>query len=170
MSKKTALILIVSVFMAVVLAACGTARPNFAEVPAGKAYANGDVIYFTHTETSDQGVADLLTQMMKSPVLFVPSLAQAPDSMLTNVYVFKNGLAGSGPLKFQADVFENTPDDAGYTPLRRIVFVTWQDAGQAKELKSAADIQTLAGQNTVTLEKSGVVVNMPFITWKGGKR
>lgn len=86
------------------------------------------------------------------------------------MYVFKNGLAGSGPLKFQADVFENTPDDAGYTPLRRIVFVTWKNEGQAKELKSAADIQELAGKGDVTLEKSGVVVNMPFITWKGGKR
>ena len=59
----------------------------------------GRVIYFTHTETSDKEVAELLTQMMKSPVLYVPSLAQAPDSMLTPVYVFKNGIAGSGPLK-----------------------------------------------------------------------
>ena len=151
------------------ITACQTSAPNFAEIPAGKAYANGEVIYFTHTETSDKEVAELLTQMMKSPVLYVPSLAQAPDSMLTPVYVFKNGIAGSGPLKFQADVFENTPDDAGYTPLRRIVFVTWKDEGQAKEVKSAAAIQTLASQNSVTLEKSEIVVNMPFITWKGGK-
>jgi hypothetical protein len=97
-------------------------------------------------------------------------IRQAPDTMLTNVYVFKNGIAGSGPLKFQADVFENTPDDAGYTPLRRIIFVTWADEKNAKELKSAAEIQEQVKQNAVTLEKSGVVVNMPFIVWKGGKR
>jgi hypothetical protein len=108
--------------------------------------------------------------MMKSPVLYVPSLAKAPDEMLTNVYVFTNGLAGSGPLKFQADVFENSPDDAEYTPLRRIVFVTWTDAGEAQEIKAATDIETLAANGDVTLEVSDVVVNMPFITWKGGKR
>jgi hypothetical protein len=152
------------------LSACQSTAPNVAEIPAGKAYANGEVIYFTHTEVSDQGVADLLTKMMKSPVIFVPALAQAPDAILADVYVFKNGVAGSGPLNFQADVFDKTPADAGYSPLRRITFVTWKNESQAKELKSAAEIQSAATAGTVTLEKSGVVVNMPFITWKGGKR
>jgi hypothetical protein len=169
MHKKLFSIL-ASVFILSLLAACQSTAPNFAEIPAGKAYANGNVVYFTHTETSDKAVAELLTNMMKSPVLYVPSLAQAPDSMLSEVYVFKNGIAGSGPLKFQADVFENSPDDAGYTPLRRIVFVTWKDPAQAKELKSTADILALDTSHSVTLEKSEIVVNMPFITWKGGKR
>lgn len=169
MQKK--FIIVMAVVLALtVLSACQSSAPNVAEIPAGKAYANGETIYFTHTEVSDKDVADLLTQMMKSPVLFVPALAQAPDGMLANVYVFKNGVAGSGPLKFQADVFENTPDDAGYSPLRRITFVTWKNESQAKELKSVAEIQQWVTQNAVTLEKSGVVVNMPFITWKGGKR
>jgi len=170
MPKKLLFVLILSL-LAVVLSACqSTSAPNVAEVPAGKAYANGETIYFTHTEVSDKDVATLLTTMMKSPVLHVPSLAQAPDAITSPVYVFKNGIAGSGPLNFQADVFENSPDDASYTPLRKIVFVTWKNESQAKELKSAAEIQTLVASGAVTLEKSGVVVNMPFITWKGGKR
>ncbi len=152
------------------LSACQSTAPNVAEIPAGKAYANGETIYFTHTEASDKDVADLLTKMMKSPVLFVPSLSQAPEAMVAPVYVFKNGVSGSGPLNFQADVFENTPDDAGYSPLRRITFVTWKNDSQAKELKSVGEIQALVTQGALTLEKSGVVVNMPFITWKGGKR
>lgn len=169
MNKKWFL-LFVTVLGLLALSACQTTAPNFAEVPAGKAFANGEVIYFTHTEASDKDVADLLTKMMKSPVIHVPSLADAPASMLSTVYVFKNGVAGSGPLKFQADVFENSPDDAGYTPLRKIVFVTWKDAGKAVEVKSAADVQSLASSGEVTLEESNIVVNMPFITWKGGKR
>jgi len=160
-------VMAVSLFL---FTACQNSAPNFAEVPAGKAFANGETIYFTHTEVSDKDVADLLTNMMKSPVIYVPSLAEAPDGMLAIVYVFKNGVAGSGPLKFQADVFENTPDDPGYSPLRRIVFVTWNDSSQAKELKSADEIVTLESQGALSLEKSEVVVNMPFITWKGGKR
>lgn len=169
MSRKILFVLAVTL-MLVVLSACQSTAPNVAEVPAGKAFANGETIYFTHTEVSDKDVSDLLTKMMKSPVIFVPALAQAPDSILSNVYVFKNGIAGSGPLKYQADVFENTPDDAGYSPLRRITFVSWKNESQAKELKSAADIQGLVTQGAVSLEKSGVVVNMPFLTWKGGKR
>ena len=134
MTKKFILLIVLALSLFALSACQSSSAPNVAEVPAGKAYANGETIYFTHTETSDKDVADLLTKMMKSPVVHVPSLAQAPDGMLTNVFVFKNGIAGSGPLKFQADVFENTPDDAGYTPLRRIVFVTWKNEGQAKEL------------------------------------
>jgi hypothetical protein len=167
---KNFFFVMVLAFGLIVLSACQSTAPNVAEIPVGKAYANGETIYFTHTETSDKDVADLLTKMMKSPVLYVPALAQAPDALLATVYVFKNGIAGSGPLKYQADVFENTPDDAGYSPLRRILFVTWKNESQAKELKSTTEIQGLATQGTVTLEKSGVVVNMPFITWKGGKR
>lgn len=170
MSKKSVLIIALAL-LTIVLSACqSTSAPNVAEVPAGKAYANGDTIYFTHTEVSDKDVATLLTNMMKSPVIYVAALAQAPDAITSPVYVFKNGIAGSGPLKFQADVFENTPDDAGYTPLRKITFVTWKNESQAKEVKSAAEIQGLAASGAVTLEKSTVVVNMPFITWKGGKR
>lgn len=32
----------------------------------------------------------MLTEMMRSPVLVVPALAQAPPSLLATVYVFKN--------------------------------------------------------------------------------
>jgi len=169
MSKKV-LYMLTAALLLVALSACQSTAPNIAEIPAGKAYANGEIIYFTHTEVSDKAVSELLTNMMKSPVIYVPALAQAPDAILANVYVFKNGVAGSGPLKFQADVFENTPDDAGYSPLRRITFVTWKNESQAKELKSTAEIQGLVTAGAVTLEKSDVVVNMPFITWKGGKR
>ena len=39
-------------------------------------------------------MGDLLSKMMKSPVLVVPSLADAPDSMVATVYVFQNGVPG----------------------------------------------------------------------------
>jgi hypothetical protein len=63
-------------------------------VPAGLAYVDGQEIRFMHTEVSDPGVADVLTKMMDSPVLVVPALAQAPEALLANVYVFENGLEG----------------------------------------------------------------------------
>jgi hypothetical protein len=140
------------------------------EVPVGRAYAEGKEIYFTHTEASDAGIAKMLTDMMDSPVFFVPALAQVPDESLANVYVFKNGLKGMGPLGFQPDVFDNPPGTAGYSPLRRLSVVSWVDPDQAVELKSAAAVLALEQSGDVTIEQPGVVINMPFIVWDGGQR
>jgi hypothetical protein len=137
-------------------------------LPAGVAYAEGQEIRFMHTEVSDPDVAKLLSDMMSSPVLYVPSLAQA--AVTVPVYVFKNGGAGMGPLGFQADVFGDLPGTDSYTPLRKIVFATWTDAGKARELKSVSEILEAQKNGEVTLEQSNVVVNMPFVIWPGGKR
>lgn len=138
--------------------------------PAGKAYAEGQEIYFIHTEVSDADIAKLLSEMMSSPVLLVPALAQAPEAMLAKVYVFTNGQAGMGPLGFQLDVFDNPPESAGYSPLRSIILATWKDEEKARELKSAAEVLAAAENGELTLEQPGVVVNMPFLSWPGGER
>lgn len=155
-----------------VLAACAprAAGPAKAELPAGKAWAEGKEIYFVHTEASDAGVAEKLTNMMKSPVMYVPSLAQVPDEALANVYVFTNGVQGSGPFGFQADVFDNPPGTDGYTPLRRLNAVTWGDPAKARELTSAADVLAAEATGELTIEQPGVVINMPFVVWDGGQR
>jgi hypothetical protein len=165
-------ILLITVLLLTVLAACAPAQsgPAKAELPAGKAYAEGQVIYFVHTEASDADIATLLTNMMKSPVLHVPALADTPDSALANVYVFDNGLKGMGPLGFQGDVFDNPPETPGYSPLRRLNVVTWADPATARELKSAAEVLTAQTAGEVTIKQPGVVINMPFVVWDGGKR
>lgn len=139
-------------------------------VPAGMAYAEGEEIRFIHTEVSDPDIAKILSDMMSSPVLVVPSLAQAPEEMLAKVYVFTNGVKGMRPLGFQPDVFDNPPGAEGYSPLRTIILVTWADEGKARELKSIAEVAAAESAGEVTLEQPGVVVNMPFITWPGGER
>ncbi len=139
-------------------------------LPAGKAWAEGKAIYFVHTEASDPEVAQLLTNMMNSPVIYVPSLANVPASALAQVYVFENGIKGNGPFGFQADVFDNPPGTDGYTPLRNVNLVKWTDPSKARELTSVAEI--LAGQaaGELTITQPGVIVNMPFVVWDGGKR
>jgi len=156
----------------IILTACAPkpSGPAKAELPAGKAWAEGKEIYFVHTEASDPGVAEKLTGMMKSPVILVPSLANVPDESLANVYVFTNGLAGSGPFGFQPDVFDNPPGTDGYTPLRRLNVIAWVDETKARELKSAADVLAAEAAGELTIEQPGVVINMPFVVWDGGKR
>ena len=169
MKKLT--LLLVAVFM-LVIAACAPQQsgPAKAELPAGKASAEGKEIYFVHTEASDAGVAEKLTNMMKSPVILVPSLANMPEEALANVYVFTNGVEGSGPFGFQADVFDNPPGTEGYTPLRSLNVITWADGATARELKSVAEVLEAESNGELTIEQPGVVINMPFVVWDGGQR
>jgi len=143
---------------------------NPAGVPPVKAYTEGKEIKFIHTEASDPKVAELLTEMMRSPVLVVPSLAQAPREMLADVYVFKNGVKGNGPFGFQPDVFDNPPGTEGYSPLRAVNLVTWKNEKAARELRSAADVKTAEKAGEITIDRPGVVVNMPLLTWPEGRR
>ncbi len=142
-------------------------------VPPVTGYNEGQKILFLHTETSDPEIAKILTDMMGSPVLVVPSLAKAPKEMLARVYVFTNGVKGDGPLGplgFQPDVFDNPPGHPGYSPLRKIVLVTWKDEPSARTLKSADEVQGALKTNEITIEEPGVVVNMPMLTWPVGQR
>ena len=167
--KKLSMLLIATMIL---LTACAPQQsgPAKAELPAGKAYAEGKEIYFIHTEASDAGVAEKLTGMMKSPVILVPSLANVPDESLANVYVFTNGLAGSGPFGFQPDVFDNPPGSDGYSPLRRLNVIAWVDETKARELTSAAEVLDAETAGELTIEQPGVVINMPFVVWDGGQR
>lgn len=169
--KKIVLILLS--MLALIVAACAPQAAGEmpkAELPAGKAWADGKEIYFVHTEASDADVAQLLTDMMTSPVLHVPSLAEAPAEALADVYVFDNGLEGMGPFGFQADVFDNPPGTPGYSPLRRVNVVTWVDPVKARLLTSEAEIVSARDAGDVTIAQPGVVVNMPFVVWDGGQR
>lgn len=141
-------------------------------IPAVTGYTEGKRILFIHTETSDPKIAKLLTDMMGgSPVLVVPSLAKI--KLHSHVYVFTNGTKPSGPmgpLMFQPDVFPDPPGSPGYSPLRSIVLVTWKNPAAARFLKSAADVEKAIKGGEMTIKEPGIVVNMPFLTWPGGKR
>lgn len=165
-------LLVAIIMMAVLLTACSSGDEEMPTVvlPSGMAYAEGKEIYFIHTEASDADIATLLTNMMDSPVLAVPALAEAPDSMLADVFVFENGLEGKGPLGFQADVFDNPPGTPGYTPLRRLNVVAWADPASARLLKSVSEIQAAIDSGELSLTEPGVVINMPFVVWEDGQR
>ena len=162
---------LIALVLVTLLAACAPKEEMPTTIlPAGKAFADGKEIYFIHTEASDAGVAKLLSEMMSSPVLHVPALANTTEQALADVYVFDNGLEGMGPFGFQSDVFDNPPGTDGYSPLRRVNVVTWIDPAQARLLTSVAEILSAASAGEVTIAQPGIVVNMPFVVWDGGQR
>jgi hypothetical protein len=163
---------VIAALLIVLLSACAAQQGGSAkaELPVDKAYAEGKDIYFAHTEVSNADVAQMLTDMMGSPVPYVPSLASVPEEALANVYSFANGVEGAGSSGFQLSVFDNPPGKEGYTPLRRLNVVAWTDESKARELKSAAEILEAAEAGELTIQQPGIVINMPFVVWDGGKR
>ncbi len=138
--------------------------------PSIAGYLDGGEIKFFHTEVSDPTIAKILTNMIGSPVFTVPSLAQAPATMLARVYVFANGVRDGGPLKFQRDVFDDAPGTPGYSPLRHIILVTWAAGTHPRILRSVTELRDAERRGEVTVKDSGAVVNIPLLTWPGGHR
>ena len=170
--KHNQLTLIVLVSLLVLLSACAPQPkgPAKAELPVDKGYVEGTEIYFTHTEVSNADLAEKMTAGMQSPVLYAPSLADVPLEAQANVYSFTNGVKGDSMSGLQPSVFDNPPGTEGYTPLRRLNMVTWVDETKARELKTAAEILEAAEAGELTIQQTGVVINMPFIVWDGGQR
>jgi hypothetical protein len=149
----------------------GMAVPdNVPRLPPVKAYYEGEEVFFVHPEASDEETADLLTDMMASPVLVVPELEQVPEESLAKVYVFTNGITGDGPLGFQPDVFDSAPGDENYSPLRRLYLVTWNDEDEAREIKTLRGVMEAQESGEVEIEAQDTVINEPFLTWPGGQR
>lgn len=138
--------------------------------PLVKGYYDGGDLYFIHTEASDSSVANMLTRMMGPRVVYLPKLAQTPDSLLADIYVFKNGVEGHGPFGFQPDIFDSIPGDPGYSPLRSIHLVHWKDDAEPRELKTVATLKQAESDGELAIEEAGIVVNMPVLVWPGGHR
>lgn len=168
MKNRTNSLILLGALLIVLLASCTTARGmenmQTAALPTNKAYADGKEIYFIHLEASDENAAQELTDMMDSPVFYVPSLAKIPKEALANVYSFQNG------VEKQAGVFDNPPGTAGYTPLRLVNIVEWADGVKARELRSVADILSARDNGDLAIKQTNIVVNMPFVVWDGGMR
>jgi hypothetical protein len=138
--------------------------------PPVRGFVEGGVVFFIHSEASDPGIAQVLSLMMGSPVITVPELARTHEALLANVFVFKNGLQGMGPLGFQPDIFDHLPGSPSYRPLRRVSMVTWKNPASARELKSVQDLMQAQSKGELGIERTDVVVNMPMLMWPLGRR
>ncbi len=138
--------------------------------PLVLALYEGEEIFFIHTEISNPEVGALLTEMMGPQVVVVPELAHAPADLVDELFVFTNGVEGTGPLGFQPDIFASIPGTADYRPLRSIQFVTWQEKVVPRQLNSIAEIRAAVDAGEVVVEPAGIVVNAPVLVWPNGNR
>ncbi len=146
------------------------ARANIPiDIPLAKGYENGNDIFFIATDASDEKIAEQATKLLWFKVNFSPLLSQTPESALSQAYAFTNGVQGKGPFGFQIPVLSAKPGDAGYSPLLQINTVAWKDSSSAKELKSVQEIMGAEKNGSLTINKTGIVVNHPAIKWQDGQ-
>ncbi|HXV88712.1 MAG TPA: hypothetical protein VD710_06425 [Nitrososphaeraceae archaeon] len=139
------------------------------DIPLAKGYENGNDIYFIATDASDEELAQQATKLLGFKVNFAPLLSQTPESALSQAYAFTNGVPGKGPFGFQVPVLSTKPGDANYSALFHVNTVTWKDISTVKELKSVQEIMTAEKNGSLTVNKTGIVVNHPAIKWQGGE-
>ncbi|MCH7648452.1 MAG: hypothetical protein IIA83_07595 [Thaumarchaeota archaeon] len=124
---------------------------------------DGRTIYYIVTDATPSGPANMMgvTSAPTSASLMVSSAA-------VDLFQFKNGIIGSGPLGFQAGIAASAPGDANYSPMWRISGITWENPDDASLLETMQDISAFqkAGLVSTTLLRpmnSDHIVNCPFI-------
>jgi hypothetical protein len=135
-------------------------------IPVSKGYVDGNISYFISTDASEKSIASSVSNSTNFDVNYAPSLANTSESTRQQGYVFTNGIKGDSPFEFQLPVASATPDDEGYSPLFEINYVKWINESNARVLKSAAEVLQSQNNGELTITKSNIVINSPFVQIK----
>ncbi len=136
-------------------------------LPLVRGIADGNEVFYITTEVSDEKLANYLTNITNSRVVYTPALKYAPES-LANIYEFTNGIKGSGPEGFQPNIADSLPGDINYSPLWKVNLVTWNNETTPRELTSEEDIVNAIKNKELTIKPTHIIVNCPFVTWQDG--
>ncbi len=124
---------------------------------------DGRTIYYIVTDATPSGPAGM---MGVTPVTSSASLIA--NSAAVDLFQFKNGIKGTGPLGFQAGISASAIGNENYSPMWRIFFIGWNDPDSARLLETIDDINFYreAGLISVDIARpmdSDHIVNCPFI-------
>ena len=119
---------------------------------------DGSTIYYIATDASVKDVADALG------VVFANKTGSSLKSgASSDLFVFTNGLKGTGPMGFQASVASTNAGEEAYSPLWRIQATTWEDPSHSQLLTTAKEISSMASEGKLSIEIAGAIVNCPFV-------
>ena len=135
-------------------------------LPLVRGFADGNEVFYITTEVSDEKLANYLTNLTNSRVVYTPALKYAPAQSLANIYEFTNGIKGSGPEGFQPNIADSQPGDNNYSPLWKVNLVTWNNGTTPRELTSEEDIVNAVKNKELTIKPTEIIVNCPFVQWK----
>ena len=124
---------------------------------------DGRTIYYIVTDATPSGPAGMMG-VVSAPT----SASLIANSAAVDLFQFRNGLVGSGPLGFQAGIAAGAPGDANYSPMWRIFMTEWENPDEAQLLETIGDLNAYkeAGLIKIGIARpmdSDHIVNCPFI-------
>ena len=124
---------------------------------------DGRTIYYIVTDATPSGPAGMMG-VVSAPT----SASLIANSAAVDLYQFKNGLTGTGPLGFQPGIAAGAPGDANYSPMWRIFMIGWDNPENAQLLETIDDMNAYreAGLIDIGIARpmdSDHIVNCPFI-------
>ena len=124
---------------------------------------DGSTIYYIATDASSPEVAGMLgvIHVEKTGKMLVSSAA-------SDLYVFTNGITGTGPAGFQASIGSTQEGDEFYSPFWRIQMATWANPEDAAFLTTTSEITEAASNEELTTALGGFIVNCPFVLASAG--
>jgi hypothetical protein len=123
---------------------------------------DGRTIYYIVTDATPSGPAGMMG-VVSSPT----SASLIANSAAVDLYQFKNGLEGTGPLGFQPGIAAGAPGDVNYSPMWRIFMIGWDNPDEAQLLETIDDMNAYreAGLIDIGIARpmdSDHIVNCPF--------
>ena len=124
--------------------------------------SDGRTTYYIITDATPEGPANLLGVPVVSKLANVLS-----DSIVSEMYQFKNGIRGPGPLGYQASILSSTLKE-NYIPVCRVSIIEWNDPIHAEILETISDINNKKSEKKITVQlarplSNDHVVNCPVI-------
>ena len=124
---------------------------------------DGSTIYYIVTDATPSGPAGMMGVVSASS-----SASLIANSAAVDLYQFKNGLKGTGPLGFQPGIAAGAPGDVNYSPMWRIFMIGWDNPDEAQLLETIDDMNAYreAGLIDIGIARpmdSDHIVNCPFI-------
>ena len=124
---------------------------------------DGRTIYYIVTDATPSGPAGMMG-VVSAPT----STSLIANSAAVDLFQFKNGLKGTGPLGFQPGIAAGAPGDVNYSPMWRIFMIGWASPENAQVLETIDDMNAYreAGLIDIGIARpmdSDHIVNCPFI-------
>jgi len=124
---------------------------------------DGRTIYYIVTDATPSGPAGMMG-VVSAPT----SASLIANSAAVDLYQFKNGITGTGPLGFQPGIAAGAPGDANYSPMWRIFMIGWDNPENAQLLETIDDMNAYKKSGLIDIGiarpmDSDHIVNCPFI-------
>ena len=124
---------------------------------------DGRTIYYIVTDATPSNPAEIMG-VTHSPL----TSKLLSSSSAVDLFQFKNGIKGSGPMGFQPGIASAAPGDETYSPIWRIYNVEWNNPQEAKILQTRFDLDSFNEEDLLTVSiarpmNSDHLVNCPFI-------